>query len=50
MENPVLIRVSLSSVRVIMMSIRVLLVKLLCYVVMRWVAVHECLLLGMHGY
>jgi hypothetical protein len=49
MENPALIRASLSDVRVTMVIICVLVVELLYHAVMGWVPVLECLLPGVRG-
>jgi hypothetical protein len=50
MENPALIEVSLSDVRVIMVIIRVLIVELLCQAVTGQVLVLKCLLPDTRGY
>jgi hypothetical protein len=49
MENPAFIGASLSDVKVIMMIMRILVVKLLCLAVTRWVPLLQCLLHGTHG-
>jgi hypothetical protein len=49
-ENPALIEVSLSVVRVIMVIIRVLIVELLCQAVTGQVLVLKCLLPDTRGY
>jgi hypothetical protein len=49
MENPALIRVSLSDVRDIMVIMCVLVVELLCQAMMGWNSVLECLLPGTRG-
>jgi hypothetical protein len=49
MGNPALIGVGLSDVRAIMVIMCVFMVELLCQLVMGWVLVLECLLLGARG-